>query len=139
MKGTIPEVGWAVKTMRQVGVSFALLFDIIQDIFDTKVYMTCHVQIAPWSSNKALLYLVNEIYALVETWLNRIRLPGTPLVERQDLSLMNRNEFSAKLVDEAISKYLVTIPSDSKELQRNLHQLQSRVRRLIQVYYFAKT
>ena len=77
---------------------------------------------SPWSSSKALTYLIEDAYILIRDWLD----------ESYSLSLGGGYsiEFPARFVDECISKYLVTITGDSKQLSSNLHHTQARVRQL---------
>lgn len=73
----------------------------------------------PWSTTRAVEYLIKSIAVLLERWLEYIR---SPLVSGYD-----RDEFPARLVDESLSKYLVAVQED-KELIKVLQNLQSRVR-----------
>ncbi|KAJ1332254.1 hypothetical protein BSLG_008913 [Batrachochytrium salamandrivorans] len=83
------------------------------DLFETKL--------PPWSSNKALVFLIQEIHALLDKWLEHVRTLAASSYERE--------EFPARTVDEAISRYLVTIHEDETQLVDALHKIQSKLRR----------
>ena len=77
-------------------------------------------QLSPWSSNKALTFLIEDIYVLLREWIEA--------GQQSSRGLYQQSDFPARFVDEAISKYLVTISSDAKQLSASWHQIQAKVR-----------
>ncbi|KAI8929792.1 Non-repetitive/WGA-negative nucleoporin C-terminal-domain-containing protein [Entophlyctis helioformis] len=108
-----PDRGWVVDTLRGFGVPFPVIFQTFHELFETKL--------PPWSSNDALLFLVRDIQVLLTKWLEHVGSLAATANERE--------EFPARTVDEAISKYLVTIREDETQLVAALHQIQARLRR----------
>jgi nuclear pore complex protein Nup155 len=92
-KGKGPEHGWMFKTLQTIKVPHYAIFSALHDFFEIKL--------APWSSNKALSYLIEDIYALLRDW---IKYPSPFMT-----GLYQAPDFPARIVDEAIRKYLVTI------------------------------
>ncbi|KAH6585687.1 hypothetical protein BASA50_001021 [Batrachochytrium salamandrivorans] len=104
---------WVVDALRGINVPFITIFRTFHDLFETKL--------PPWSSNKALVFLIQEIHALLDKWLEHVRTLAASSYERE--------EFPARTVDEAISRYLVTIHEDETQLVDALHKIQSKLRR----------
>jgi hypothetical protein len=105
------ERGWLFTVLKDIKVPFHVQFSILHELFETKL--------SPWTSNKALVFLIEEIYVLLRDWILSTAHPQL----RTTI-----DSFPAHLIDEAISKYLVTISSETRQLSANLHQLQSLVR-----------
>ena len=109
----VVERGWLFKTLLDIKVSFHSIFSILHDLFETKT--------SPWSSNKALGFLVEDIYVLLRDWMDFNS-------KASSYGSFEQLDFPARFVDESISKYLVTISNDAKQLSSNLHHLQANVR-----------
>ncbi|KAL2917260.1 hypothetical protein HK105_203325 [Polyrhizophydium stewartii] len=107
------ESGWVVDALRGADVPFTMIFQTFHELFETKL--------PPWSSNAALVFLIKDIEALLTKWLEHVRSLTGSAYEKED--------FPARTVDEAISKYLVTIREDETQLVAALHQIQTRLRR----------
>ncbi|KAJ8324908.1 hypothetical protein O5D80_006438 [Batrachochytrium dendrobatidis] len=105
--------GWVVDALRGINVPFSTIFNTFNGLFETKL--------PPWSSNKALAFLIQEILVLLEKWLKHVRTLPTTSYEKED--------FPIPIVDEAISKYLVTIHADETQIVDALHKIQSQLRR----------
>ena len=111
-KSVAPKRGWVVDAFRAVNIPFITIFQSYHHLFDTKP--------SPWTSNKALVFLIQDIQALLTKWLEFVRSQSSASVERE--------EFPARFVDEAISKYLVSVHEDEVQLISALNRIQSRVR-----------
>jgi nuclear pore complex protein Nup155 len=103
---------WVIQTLLDIKVPFGRLFGVYQELYDSKL--------PPWSSNKALVYLIQNMAYLLEEWFEYIRSPSVSFYERE--------EFPARAVDEVLSKYLVNVPHSETTLLDRLHAIQSRVR-----------
>ena len=103
---------WVIRTLLDIKVPFGRLFGVYQELYDSKL--------PPWSSNKALVYLIQNLAFLLEGWFEYIRSPSVSFYERE--------EFPARTVDEVLSKYLVNVPHSDTLLLDRLHVIQSRVR-----------
>lgn len=104
---------WVSRAMLDIKVPHARIFAVYQDLYDAKL--------PPWSSNKSLVYLIENILFVIEQWFEYIRSPT--------VSVYERDEFPARIVDEALSKYLVGVPHSNKSLLMDqLQAVQSRVR-----------
>jgi hypothetical protein len=113
-----PSPSWLVNVLRDINLSYMNIFVVYNDIFEAKL--------PPWS--QPLHHLIAALSHIITGWFQNHRsLPGTEY-SRFDYSDY-RNEFDARKVDEAISKYLVTFQNgDSDEVFRKLKNLQEMVR-----------
>ncbi|KAI8826080.1 Non-repetitive/WGA-negative nucleoporin C-terminal-domain-containing protein [Fimicolochytrium jonesii] len=106
-----PEHGWAVKVFRQVKVPFPLLFRAYNEIFDAKL--------PPWSSPRALTFLLEDIAVLISDWLR----------ERKSGAGDPSTHIPVQIIDDAIQKYLVTVhDGEARELVARLQTLAHRIR-----------
>ncbi|KAJ3057344.1 hypothetical protein HK097_008438 [Rhizophlyctis rosea] len=107
--------GWVVDTMREIGVPFSELFDVLCGLFDAKL--------PPWSSTKALTFLVNDGCGLLERWLREVKL-RTRSVER--------DPFLPRTVDDAVVRWLATINGNEfPELEKRLHAISEEMHRMV--------
>lgn len=111
-------LGWVSLAVLQVKVPFAVVFQIYHDLFEARL--------PPWSSPKAIAFLIQNAVTVIERWFEHIRSPSVGIYER--FFPLISDDFPARLIDEALSKYLVSVPVSSKPLISKLQAIQSRVR-----------
>ncbi|KAL1918592.1 uncharacterized protein VTP21DRAFT_2614 [Calcarisporiella thermophila] len=104
---------WVVRALRSVGASYEELFDEYNRLFEGKV--------PPWQGTNALLFLVEGIQRLLCEWFEYLGGPNATIADKES--------FPAKLVDECITKYLLTITMDGAGLKNRLQILQERIRK----------
>ncbi|KAI9102693.1 Non-repetitive/WGA-negative nucleoporin C-terminal-domain-containing protein [Phlyctochytrium arcticum] len=104
-----PEHGWIVNALRAIKVPYSEIFQVYNAMFESKL--------PPWSSTKALIYLLEDITVLINEWL-RFQAP---------------EDVPRRALDDAIDRYLVTIHDggEARDLVRRLHILAVRVRQEI--------
>ncbi|KAK9723027.1 hypothetical protein K7432_002235 [Basidiobolus ranarum] len=102
--------GWVVDTLHEVGAPYTSLLEILHSMFETKL--------PPWQTPASLELLFKEIYLLLNDWLS---------VENSDNE--NLEPFPAKIVDESITKYLVTLATTDSPLVPKFHSMQRRIRK----------
>jgi nuclear pore complex protein Nup155 len=100
------------KVFLDVKISYSTVFEMYHELWEMKL--------PPWSSSKSLTFLVKELVGLVQEWLEHVKSPSVGIYER--------DEFQARVIDEALSKYLVSVSVEEKALIQMLHQVQARVR-----------
>ncbi|KAJ3021614.1 hypothetical protein HKX48_008183 [Thoreauomyces humboldtii] len=107
----VPESGWVVKTLRSVDCPFPVMFRAYNDIFEAKL--------APWSSARALTFLLEDVAVLITEWLRDRKNPD------------GSADVPVQVLDDAIQKYLVTVhDGDARELVGKLQMLAHRIREL---------
>lgn len=115
-----PHPAWIINAFRDIEIPYNSIFSIYHDIFEKKPL--------PFTTNAALTYLIRAILQCIKQWLETMRQTMTSGYDRY-LICYTRNEFPARLVDEAISKYLITLQQDGDAiLVQQLKFLQSQVR-----------
>lgn len=101
--------GWVIDLMRSIGASYFILFQIYNEMFETKI--------SPFNTGETIKFLLSKICHLLQNW----------------IAVLNSNSterFPVKSVDDAISKYLVTnIPHDTLGILSNLQAHQKVLRR----------
>ncbi|KAJ3360587.1 hypothetical protein HDU91_004501, partial [Kappamyces sp. JEL0680] len=108
---------WVVRALLDIKVPFVRVFEVYQEMFESKL--------PPWSGASQCLYLVENITFHVGLWFEHVRSPTCSIYER--------GEFPARVVDEALSKYLLSIPPGTSSpstlaFRERLHAIQSRIR-----------
>ncbi|KAI9136594.1 Non-repetitive/WGA-negative nucleoporin C-terminal-domain-containing protein [Paraphysoderma sedebokerense] len=106
--------GWVVKTLKSVGVSYDVMFDVFDTMYDSKT--------APWNSKDAQVFLLSDILILLQDWFDYVTQPTADPIERA--------RFPAKSVDEAITKYLDNLKTASTQsLVNSFQEVQRQLKR----------
>ncbi|ORY01953.1 nucleoporin-domain-containing protein [Basidiobolus meristosporus CBS 931.73] len=104
------EPGWIVSTLHEIGVPYTSLLEILHSMFETKL--------PPWQAQASLEFLFKDIYLLLHDWLHS-----------GNLKNKSSEQFPAKLADESITKYLVTLAATESPLIPKFYEIQRRIRR----------
>ncbi len=158
-EGGAPDHGWVPEIFSALKVPLVLQFQLLNDLFEAKlspwssqaglVYLVAEIsqflerwmaslRVAPRASFARYAVLVGwDCARVVYSWCAHALYPCTLLHARHSRPIHARtsthsNEFPARLIDESISKYLVTLHGDVKSLVATLHQIQSQIRTLSQ-------
>ena len=104
---------WVCRAFLDIKITHSRLFAIYQGLYDAKL--------PPWSPGNALVFLIESTLFLIERWFDHIRSPS--------VSMYERDEFPARLIDEALSKYLMNDGVSRQRLvMEQLTLIQKRVR-----------
>ncbi|KAJ2999981.1 hypothetical protein HDV02_001238 [Globomyces sp. JEL0801] len=104
--------GWVCENLLALGVPYKQIFQVYHDLIESKQ--------SPWSSSKGIRLLIQNVIYLIEKWFDHIR---SPIADR-----FEREEYPVRIIDEALSNYLITTPNDAGSLRDSLTRVQSRVR-----------
>ncbi|KAI8902657.1 Nup133 N terminal like-domain-containing protein [Globomyces pollinis-pini] len=104
--------GWVCENLLALGVPYKQIFQVYHDLIESKQ--------SPWSSSKGIRLLIQNAIYLIEKWFDHIR---SPIADR-----FEREEYPVRIIDEALSNYLITTPNDAGSLRDSLTRVQSRVR-----------
>ena len=59
---------WLVQVLHDIKIPFSTIFQVYHDIFEAKL--------PPWSSNRALVYIIRIITVLLQKWMSSVRSLG---------------------------------------------------------------
>jgi len=95
------ERGWVINIMREVGVTYLALFEVFNEIYEKRN--------SPWHSEVGVNFLIENICILVKEWLKN----------------ENRIDIPIKLIDEALTKYIMqcsnsTVEEELKSIQKHI-------------------
>jgi nuclear pore complex protein Nup155 len=104
---------WVCRTFLDIKIPHSRLFTVYQGLYEAKL--------PPWSPGNALVFLIESILFLIERWFDHIRSPS--------VSMYERDEFPARIIDEALSNYLmIDGVSGRRAIMEQLTLIQKRVR-----------